>query len=47
MKIEKFICKGCGAWMHIEQDTDKLKYPTRCWKDQGGCGRNKGFKLVI
>ncbi|HUR69313.1 MAG TPA: minichromosome maintenance protein MCM [Candidatus Thermoplasmatota archaeon] len=43
-----FVCSRCGNPVGVEQDEHLvLQEPTECHEDQGGCGREAKFKLIV
>lgn len=43
-----FICSRCGNAIRMPQDEHlTLQEPLECYEDQGGCGRESKFKLVV
>lgn len=43
-----FLCSRCGNAIRMPQDEHLvLQEPQECYEDQGGCGREAKFKLVI
>jgi replicative DNA helicase Mcm len=42
-----FECKGCGNELTIVEEEELLTAPNECPKEEGGCGRNLGFKLLV
>ncbi len=43
-----FQCNRCGAFIRESQEEHlTFKEPIECYEDQGGCGRDSSFKLII
>ena len=43
-----FQCGRCGAFLREPQEEHLvLKEPLECYEDQGGCGRDSSFKLIV
>ncbi|HET6404902.1 MAG TPA: minichromosome maintenance protein MCM, partial [Candidatus Thermoplasmatota archaeon] len=43
-----FICSRCGNAVRVPQDEHLvLQEPQECYEDQGGCGREAKFKLIV
>lgn len=43
-----FQCGRCGAFLKEPQEEHLvLKEPLECYEDQGGCGRDSTFKLIV
>lgn len=43
-----FQCGRCGAFIREAQEEHLvLKEPMECYEDQGGCGRDSNFKLIV
>ena len=43
-----FVCSRCGNTVRVPQDEHLvLQEPLECYEDQGGCGREAKFKLVV
>lgn len=43
-----YLCMRCGAALVVPQDEHLVRQePLDCYEDQGGCGRDTKFKLVV